>query len=109
MSVTPRLGAAWGYVKEYAAAVMAAALMFGGIHQLLSAVKYPISFGVLRFLNAIIRRGFPGHFPLPDYGGASTIPWLFHVRNAAVGIMLIIVGILIAVLANVRNQGQPAG
>jgi hypothetical protein len=106
MSLTPRLGAAWSYVKEYAAAVMAAAVTFGGINQLLSIIKYPASNEVLRLLNAIIRRGFPGHLLLPDYGGP--IPWPFHLRAAAVGVMLIAVGILIGLLANVRARPRPA-
>jgi len=102
-----RLSAAWGYVKEHAVGVMAAAVTFAGINQLLLIMKYPISSGMLRFLNAMIRRGFPGHFLLPDYGGTSAIPWLYHLRSAAVGIMLITIGILIAVLANARAHSRP--
>ena len=107
MNLTRRLRGARGYVKEYAVAVIAAAVTFGGINQLLLTMKYPISLGVLRFLKAIIRRAFPGHFLLPDYDDTSVIPWLYHLRGAAVGIMLITIGILIAVLANVRAQPRP--
>jgi hypothetical protein len=106
MSLAPRLRAAWGYVKEYAASVMAAALMFGGINQLLSALRYTAFFGGGRLINEVIRRAFPGRFLLPNYGGP--IPWLFHLRTAALGIMLIAVGTLIGLLANIRNQRLPA-
>jgi hypothetical protein len=105
MSGTPRLRAGWGHVKRYAAAVTAAALMFGGATQLLSALKYTISIGVLRLINAVIRQGFPDHFPITDYG---SIPWLFHLRAAAIGVMLIIGGILVGVLANIRSERQDA-
>jgi hypothetical protein len=105
MSGTPRLRAGWAHVKRYAAAVTAAALMFGGATQLLSALNYTISSGVLRLTNAVIRRGFPDHFPLTDYG---PIPWLFHLRGAAIGVMLITVGVLVGVLVNIRNGRLPA-
>lgn len=102
MTRSPLLNGAWTYVKEYAAAVIAAALMYAGIRQIISAVSFPVTDGVLQLVNAIIQRGFRDRMPLPDYYGE--IPWLFPVRVAAVGVIAVVVGSFVGLWVNLRKQ-----
>jgi hypothetical protein len=102
MSGPSKLRLAWVYIKEYGAAVVAAALMYGGTHQVISALKYPFTSGLLQLVNVVIHRGFPDSLPLPDYSG--TIPWISQARICAVGVIVIVVGIMVGLWANVRSE-----
>jgi len=92
---------AWIRVKEHAAPVIAAVLIYGGIFQVISVLRYPLANGVVQLANVIIRKGFPDHLLLAEYG---SIPWLFHAKFGALGAMLIAVGILVGLWVNARSQ-----
>ena len=98
------MGVGWIYFKEYAPAAVAAALMYGGIQQIISVLKYLFTNGILQLINTVIRRGFRDRFPMPDYG---RIPWLFHARVTGVGVIVIVLGIFVGLWANARSQDQP--
>lgn len=93
------------HVKEYAAAVIAANLIFGGVKGFISVLKYPLADGSLRLINAVILKGFRNRMPLSDpYGG---LPWWFYVGYAAEGAIAITLGILVGLWANSREQRRP--
>jgi len=83
------------YVKEYAGAVVAACLMYGGILQ----------FVLVRLVNAIIQTGFRDRMPLRDvyYGGPRWVDTLF----IAGGIIAITLGILVGLWVNSKSQHAP--
>jgi hypothetical protein len=97
MTRASRLRAGWIYVKQYGTAVVAAGLMYAGIYQIISALKYPIANGILKILNAILVRGFRDRMPLPEYGW---IPWAFHARVVAMGVIVIVVGLFVGLWTN---------
>jgi hypothetical protein len=101
-----RLRAARAYINEYAGAVTAAALMYGGTYQIISVLKHPVAIGIMHLINAVIRRGARGVMPLPDYGG---IPWLLFTKFAAIGAVVLVVGLLIGLGVNVRSQRELRG
>jgi hypothetical protein len=81
---------------------MAAGLMYAGMHQIISVLKYPIAIGIMKILNAILVRGWRDRMPLlPEYGWT---PWAFHVRVAAMGVIVIVVGLFIGLWTNSRHQ-----
>ncbi len=92
------------YIKEYGPAIIAAALLYGGIHQVISVLTQPIAIGIMHLINAVSRRTFRDITLLPEYGG---IPWLFFTRVVASGVIVIVVGILVGLWANARSQRQP--
>jgi hypothetical protein len=79
--------------------------MYGGIHQIISALKYLFTNGIVQLINVVIQRDFPDHFLLPDYSG---IPWSFHARIIAEGVFVIVVGIFFGLWAKARSQRQLA-
>ncbi len=93
------------HLKDYAPAVIAAELMFGGARAFISTLKYPLADGLLRIINAIIRNGFPGQMLLQEYYG--TPPWWYHVGIAAEGLIMMTLGILTGLWANFREQRRP--
>jgi hypothetical protein len=106
MTSQSSLHVAMDYVKEYAAAIIAAALMYAGIHQVISVFSQPLAMGIIGLINAISRRGFHGVTLLPEFSG---IPWLFFTRVLAIGVIVIVVGILVGLWANSRSQRQLPG
>lgn len=51
--------------QEFAPAVMAAALMYGAIHQVVSVMKGVLGIGIMRLVNAILERMSPMGFLVP--------------------------------------------
>jgi hypothetical protein len=99
------LRAAGQYFKQYAAAVIAADVMFVGVKSFISALNNPLADGLLRLINATILTGFRGRMPLRDvYGG---IPWGYHAGIAAEGTIAIVFGILLGLWVNSKDQSQP--
>ena len=98
-----RMNAAVRYLKEYGGAAVAAALMYGGTYQIFSNLKDPIAIGIIRLINAIIRKAFRGVMPLPDYSG---MPWLTFTGFAAVGVIVAVVGLLVGVWVNAKSQSR---
>ena len=95
------LSAARSHLKEYAAAVIAANLIFGGLKGLISVLKYPLTDWLLRAINAIIRQGFRNRMSLPDPYGS--FPWWFYVGYAAGGAIVMMLGILVGLWVNSKN------
>jgi hypothetical protein len=104
MTNTSLLRNGWIQMKEYAPAVMAAALMYGGIHQILSAFQYPLSNYAVKLINLILRQTFREPMPLAEFGA---IPWLFHAKIIAEGVIIAVVGMFIGLWVNARSQHQP--
>jgi hypothetical protein len=103
MSWSP-LNTAMNHVRQRAAPVMAAALMFAGIYELIATLKFPIGGMILRLINAIIIRGFRDRLLLPDY---APMPWWFSARSIATAVIVIVLGIFLGLWVNVRSQRQP--
>ena len=93
------------YVKEYAGAVVAACLMYGGILQFVSIVSSRLADVLVRLVNAIIQTGFRDRMPLRDvyYGGPRWVDTLF----IAGGIIAITLGILVGLWVNSKSQHAP--
>jgi hypothetical protein len=94
----------WIQVKDYAPPVMAAAMMYGGIHQILSALQYPLSNYAVKLINLILRHTFRGPMPLAEFGA---IPWLFHAKIVAEGVIIAVVGMFIGLWVQARSERQP--
>jgi len=93
----------WARIKHQIPAVIAAALVYGGLHQTISTLRWTLAGAVLGLINFIIRTGFRDVFPLENpYSG---VPWTFHVRVAAVGVMVMTVGLLVGVWVNAKAGG----
>jgi hypothetical protein len=99
------LNQGWIRAKTHAPGVVAAALMYGGIHQILSAIQYPLSNYVVKLVNLILRQAFRNMMPLTEFG---TVPWLYHAKNASVGVIVTVVGMFIGLWVNGRRQHRPA-
>ena len=97
--------AGWVRAKEYGLAVVAAALMYGGVHQFISALSYPLSGLTLQLVNTLLMRAFRDRVPLPNY--YPGVPWLFHLRVAAGGMFVLIVGSMVGLWINAKGQRQP--
>ncbi len=99
------LRAGWVRVKEFLLAVMAAALMYGGLHQILGVLKYILSGLALGIINAGIRNNFHDSLTLSNpYTG---IPWQYQARVAAVGATVMVVGMFLGLWAHARSH-RPA-
>jgi hypothetical protein len=92
------------HLKEYLPEVMAAALMYGGIHQVISALKYPLTDLTLKVANAILLKALRDTLPLPDYYGG--IPWQYHAKVVAIGFIMVIVGMFVALWVDARHHRQ---
>jgi len=93
----------WTRVKQFAPAVTAAALMYGGIHQIFSVLKEALGIGIMRLINTAIEKVSPGYY-LPRYGA---LPWPFYARVAAIGVIIAVVGMFIGLWVQARNRRQP--
>jgi hypothetical protein len=104
MTTPSLLRAGWTHLKEYAPPVMAAALMYGGIHQILSAFQYPLSNYAVKLINLILRQAFRDVMPLAGFGA---IPWLFYAKVVAEGVIIAVVGMFIGLWVQARSQHRP--
>lgn len=99
MSESRQLRTAKKYAKDYVVAVIAAEFMFNGVQLLIATLKYPLAVALLKFSNAIIRRGFRGWTLLPEYYAQP--PWWYLAAEAAIAIAA---GVLVGLWANSREQ-----
>lgn len=95
----------WIQVKEYAPAIVAAALMFGGLQRILHVLGYPLTNAVMEGINGIIRRGLRDTLPLAN--SEAGFPWQFYAHTLGEGVIVTVTGLLIGVWAHVRNQHPP--
>ncbi len=93
---------ATAYAKEYGAAIIAAALLYGGIHQVISASSQPIAIGIIQLISGIARKAFRD-ITLSEYVG---IPWVFYARVFAIGVIVIVAGLFVGLWANLRSERQ---
>jgi len=102
--MTNLLPIGWIQLKKQALATVAAALMFGGMRQILTVLDYRLSDYVTQFINLIIRQGFRDRMPLAQYGKIS---WQFDAGNFAVGVIMAVVGTFVGLWVHARSQRQP--
>ncbi len=95
----------WTRAKEYVPAVLAAALMYAGIYQILEALQYPLSNYIVKLVNLLLRQAFRDVMPLPERGA---IPWIFHAKMVATGVIVTVVGMFIGLWVHARSRRQPA-
>jgi hypothetical protein len=95
------------HVKDYAGAVVAAGLMYGGISQFVSVLSRRLADILVRLINAVIQTGFRDRMPLRDvYSGGP--PWWVQTPFIAVGIIAITLGILVGLWVNSKSQREPS-
>lgn len=97
------LGIATIQVRRHAAPVIAAALIYSGIHQVVSTLKYRIGSLILRLVNQVIERGFRDRMLLPESWGA---PWQFTAQSLAESVIAIVLGIFLGLWVHSRSQPQ---
>jgi hypothetical protein len=84
------------YVKEYAVAVISAALIYGGMYQIISAIRvliYPIAHPVPLFVAAAIHAEFHYVPPVSSYYSEARM-WVLLIGSVAIAVIVIAVGIL---------------
>ena len=96
------LRAGWIHVKQNVLAVMAAAVMYVGLHQVFGGLRYPLADLTMQLVNVIFMKAVRDHLPLPN--GYRGIPWQYHAKIVAEGVILAVVGMFIGLWANARNQ-----
>jgi hypothetical protein len=84
--------------RQHAAAVTAATLIYAGIYQIISTLKYPIGRVILRLVNAVIVTGFRDRLLLQQY---DSIPWQFRARTVAAAVIVIVLGVFLGLWVNV--------
>jgi hypothetical protein len=93
------------YVKEYAGAVVAVGLIYGGILRFVAFLSRRLADGFVRLINAIIQTGFRDRMPLRDvYSGG---PRWVEAPFVASGIIAITLGILVGLWVNSKSQREP--
>jgi hypothetical protein len=101
---SPRI--AWAYVGEYGVAVISAALIYGGLHQIISAILvviYPIARAVPPFVGALINWEF--HY-LPPLTSSYSDKWMWFLlsKMIAIAVIVIVVGVFLGLWANSRDR-----
>lgn len=99
----------WTYIKEYVLAVISVALIYGGIHQIISAIQaliYPIASTVPLFVDAIVHSEFHYLPSLLSYYSDVRM-WAFLTTTVAIAVIAIVVGILVGLWAHSRSQRVP--
>jgi hypothetical protein len=94
------------YIKEYALAVISAALIYGGIYQVISALRvliFPLAHTVPLFVDAIVHMDFHYIPSLLIYYSEARM-WVFLTRTVGIAIIVIAVGILFGVGAESRGR-----
>jgi hypothetical protein len=95
---------AWGCLKKRGLAVVSALLIYIGIGQIVSTVKYPISYAIERGLNLVIERAFRDHMLLatPPY---SILGLGFYMaKSIAIGVIAIVIGTFVSLLADLKGR-----
>lgn len=103
MKATTLIGLGWQSTKKYLLAACAILAMRAGLFLILSSAAYALAPLVVKFINFMIRRGFPDHLLLNEYLGA---PWRYHVTIVCEGVFVLVVGMFLGLWANVRVQRQ---
>jgi len=92
----------WAKFKDRGLSVLAAWLIFAGIHQTFSGITFPLSGWILKGLNALIRQSLRDQLPLRNnYLG---IPWQYHAGIVAQGAIIAVVGMFFGLWVNRRTR-----
>jgi len=94
----------WQNAKKYLLAALTIVAMRAGLQRVLSVATYSLAELGLKFINFIIRRGFPDHLFLNEQIWGA--PSQYHVRNAAEGLFVLAVGMFLGLWANLRAESQ---
>ena len=73
---------------------------------MLPALIYPLAAAALKFINFLIRRGFPDHLLLNDTFAVP--PWRYQMKSMAGAVIVLVVGMFLGLWANIRTQKQKA-
>ena len=92
----------WNEFERHWCPVLAAVVMYTGIQQILSEIRYPITGLILSGLNAVIRQGFRDSLPLTNY--YAGVPWQYRAKIVAGDVIGLVLGMFIGLWANARNQ-----
>lgn len=106
MTGTRSLKVAWAHVGEYGIAVISAALIYGGLHQIISAILvviYPITRGVPPFVDALVHWEF--HY-LPSLTNSYNNAWMWFLlaKMIAIAVIVIVVGVFFGLWAKSRDR-----
>ena len=96
------LQAGWRRAKQFLPSVIAAGLMFGGMHQIISTFKYPLTSVVVSIINALTRKAFRDVMPLN--GEYALAPWWFELRQVAIAVIVFVVGSFVGLWINMRAE-----
>ncbi|HUM05365.1 MAG TPA: hypothetical protein VLT90_07880 [Terriglobales bacterium] len=100
--MTTLIGFGWQNAKKYLPAALTIVAMRVGLLRVLSVATYSLAELLLKFMNFIIRRGFPDHLLLNEQVWGA--PWQFHVRNMAAGFFVLGIGMLLGLWTNLRGE-----
>jgi len=102
--MTTFIGFGWQNARKYLLAALTIVAMWVGLQRVLSVATYSLAELGLKFINFIIRRGFPDHLLLNEQIFGA--PWQYHLRNAALGVFVIVIGMFLGLWANLRAERQ---
>lgn len=102
--MTSPVEAGWKLVKRFFPSALAAGLMYGAIYQIIETVRYPIVKLAIGAINAFIRRNIPNTMEWANYG---SMPIEFALKQTAIAVVVLYVGILIGLWVNLRSEQEP--
>jgi len=98
------LYAGWRQAKEFLPSVIASCLMFGGLQEIISTLKYPLTGLSVGMINALIRRTFHDVMPLRNNYMFSS--WQFEVKQVAIAVIVLILGSFVGLWVNLRAESK---
>jgi len=103
VKATTLIGLGWQSTKKYLLAAFAVFTMRVGLVRILSAGAYCLAPLVVKFINFIIRRGFPDHLLVNEYPES---PWWYQASVISEGLFVLVIGMLLGLWANVRATSK---
>lgn len=94
----------WKLVKRFLPSAMAAGLMYGAIYQIIETVRYPLVSLAIDAINAFIRKNMANTTELANYG---FMPVAFVLKQIAVAVVVLYVGIFIGLWVNLHAKHAP--
>lgn len=102
--MTTLAGLGWNKAKKYIPAALTVLAFLSGLMRVLSVVAFPLARLVTECINFVIRRAFPDHLLL-NYQGPGA-PWQDDVRNAAQGLLVLVIGMFLGLWANLTADAS---
>jgi hypothetical protein len=94
---------AWSNGKKYLLAALTVAGMGAGLQQLISELAYPLTGLVIKAINFILRTGFRDHLLVREPYGPR---WSYLITEMAASLIILVVGMLLGLWANLRAHRQ---